>query len=73
MMVREKIKMGGRFNPERYGMIYCPICKGSGRLCNGIKGGVVCQMCGGFGLVEKEEEIKSSFDVATQHVNYKKT
>jgi len=34
----EKTIMGRRFNPDRYGMIHCPVCKGSGKLLNGIQG-----------------------------------
>ena len=51
----EKKAMGRGFNPERYGMIYCPGCKGSGKVFNGIEGKVVCEICGGFGLIKKEE------------------
>ena len=56
----EKKAMGRRFNPERYGMIYCPVCKGSGKFFNGLERGVVCKICGGFGYIKKEEE--NNFD-----------
>jgi len=56
----EKKAMGRRFNPERYGMIYCPVCKGSGKFLNGLERGVVCKICGGFGYIKKEEE--NNFD-----------
>ena len=46
----EKTVMGRRFNPDKYGMIYCPVCKGSGKLLNDVEGGVVCKVCGGFGF-----------------------
>ena len=39
----ERIVMGRCFNPDRYGMIYCPVCKGSGKLFNEAKVGVVCK------------------------------
>ena len=52
----EKKVAGGRFNPEGYGMIYCPVCKGSGKLFNGVGERVVCKICGGFGFIRKEEE-----------------
>jgi len=52
----EKTVTGRGFNPERYGMIYCPVCKGAGKLFNGIGGWGVCKICGGFGLIKKEEE-----------------
>ena len=43
------------FNPEKYGMIACPVCDGDGRLrfLNHVG---VCQNCGGFGYIKKEEE-----------------
>jgi Zn ribbon nucleic-acid-binding protein len=52
----EKTVMVRDFNPDRYGMIYCPACKGSGKLFNGAEGGVVCKICGGFGYIKKEAE-----------------
>lgn len=58
-MVREKTEMGGRFNPENYGMIFCPLCKGPGRLFDGMGRKLVCEKCGGFGLVKKEEEVNN--------------
>jgi hypothetical protein len=54
-----KTKITKRFNPNKYGMIFCPNCSGSGRsfaeaqevnVCN------VCNVCGGFGLIKKEEK-----------------
>ncbi len=54
-MSMEKTGMGRRFNPDKYGMIYCPVCKGSGKLSNGAEGGVACETCGGFGLVKKHK------------------
>jgi DnaJ-class molecular chaperone len=56
----EKTVMGRRFNADRYGMIYCPVCKGSGKLLNEVEGGVVCKICGGFGFIKKEKE--NNFD-----------
>jgi rRNA maturation endonuclease Nob1 len=56
----EKTVMGRRFNPDRYGMIYCPVCEGSGKLFNGVEERVVCRICGGFGLIKKEKE--NNFD-----------
>jgi ribosomal protein S27E len=44
----EETVMGRCFNPDRYGMIYCPVCKGSGKLFNKAKRRVVCKTCGGF-------------------------
>jgi len=63
VMVKENTEMGRRFNPERYGMIYCPVCKGRGKLFNAVGEGAVCKMCGGFGFIKKEEENKRTFNV----------
>ncbi len=52
----EKKAAGRSFNPERYGMIYCPVCKGTGKLFNEAEGKVVCRICGGFGLIKSEKE-----------------
>jgi rRNA maturation endonuclease Nob1 len=52
----EKTVMPGRFNPDRYGMIYCPLCNGSGKLFNELEERVVCKICGGFGFIKKEKE-----------------
>jgi DnaJ-class molecular chaperone len=41
-------------------MIYCPVCKGSGKLLNGVEERVVCKICGGFGFIRKEKE--NNFD-----------
>ena len=64
-MPMEKKAMGRRFNPERYGMIYCPVCKGSGRLFNEVEGGIVCKTCGGFGFIKREKE--NNFDDQRVH------
>jgi len=37
-MQMENTVMGGHFNSDKYGMVYCPVCKGSGKLLNGIQG-----------------------------------
>ena len=54
-MVTEKIVTGRRFNPERYGMIYCPVCKGAGKFFDEGEARVVCNICGGFGLIKKKK------------------
>ena len=36
------------FRPEKYGMMFCSNCHGSGRVVNGK---TPCQKCGGFGLL----------------------
>ena len=55
-MLMEKKAMDRHFNPERYGMIYCPVCRGSGKLFNEVEGRVVCKICGGFGFIKREKE-----------------
>lgn len=40
------------FKPEKYGMVYCHECHGSGKSAGG-KG--PCQKCGGFGLLIRNE------------------
>jgi DnaJ-class molecular chaperone len=44
------------FKPEKYGMIFCPDCNGSGRSFTEAKGTNVCNVCGGFGLIKKKEK-----------------
>lgn len=58
----EKTDKGRRFRPDKYGMIQCPVCKGSGKLLNGIEEGTVCKICGGFGFVKQEKEDSSDND-----------
>jgi DnaJ-class molecular chaperone len=40
------------FNPEKYGMVFCFECRGSGK--NKDEKGP-CQKCGGFGLLIRNE------------------
>jgi len=63
-------KTGRHFDPDKYGLIYCPVCKGSGKLFNGVEERVVCKICGGFGFIKKEEE--SSFDDHGVHSSWEK-
>ena len=42
------------FNPEKYGMTFCPLCQGDGKVGNTSEGLEVCKECGGFGLIRKE-------------------
>ena len=42
-------------DPSKYGMIFCPQCMGAGRIFYQDKSGSVCNVCGGFGLIKKEE------------------
>jgi len=54
-----RTKIGEKFNPEKYGMIFCPDCSGSGRSFADAKGVNVCKVCGGFGLIKKERKMAS--------------
>ena len=40
-------KTGRHFDPDKYGLIYCPVCKESGKLFNEVEERVVCKICGG--------------------------
>ena len=51
-----KTDIGRRFNPNKYGMVFCPNCSGSGRSFADAQGVNVCKVCGGFGLIKKEEK-----------------
>ncbi len=52
--VKRKIDMGKPFDPEKYGMTFCPLCQGDGKLAKTPEGFEVCKECGGFGLIKKE-------------------
>ena len=52
----KKTTLRERVRPEKYGMIFCPVCNGFGRSFNENKGMDVCKVCGGFGLIRKEEK-----------------
>ncbi len=57
-----KTKITESFNPERYGMTFCPSCRGSGRSLADTQEANVCKVCGGFGLIKREKrEDKNSF------------
>ncbi len=44
------------FNPEKYGMVFCPDCNGKGKIPKNLGGLNVCPKCGGSGLVKEEKE-----------------
>ena len=60
----ERKAKGGRIDPEKYGMIFCPCCAGSGKSLTDAEGIRVCKTCGGFGLIIKTRERKSVGDHA---------
>lgn len=43
-----------KFNPEKYGMLVCPDCNGTGYVGNPTR--QCCAKCGGFGYIKKEKE-----------------
>ena len=51
---------GNRFEPERYHMMFCRECGGSGESFTEPKGNDVCKVCGGFGLIKKPEKTSVS-------------
>ena len=44
------------FNPEKYGMVFCPDCKGKGKLPKDRDRSDVCSRCGGSGLIINEKK-----------------
>jgi DnaJ-class molecular chaperone len=53
---RQRIDMIKIFYPEKYGLLFCPDCKGKGKLPKNPGGFIVCSRCGGSGVVKKEKE-----------------
>ena len=43
------------FKPEKYHMDFCYPCHGLGKTFNKENLKEVCEVCGGFGLIKKEE------------------
>jgi len=41
------------FDPEKYNMVFCPLCMGKGKFLKDPDGFDVCTSCGGFGLIKK--------------------
>lgn len=53
---------GKGIKPEKYGMVFCSNCHGSGKYSQRNKGVSVCPVCGGFGLVKmKRNSIYDAF------------
>ena len=48
--------MGKTFDPGKYNMVSCPLCKGKGKYLQNPDGFEVCTRCAGFGLIEKGKE-----------------
>jgi CheY-like chemotaxis protein len=47
--------MGKTFEPGKYNMVLCPLCKGKGRLDENPDGFDVCKECAGFGFIKREK------------------
>ena len=47
-----EINVNRTFDPKKYGMILCPLCKGKGFVINPER--QCCQKCGGFGYIKIE-------------------
>jgi hypothetical protein len=48
--------MDKTFDPEKYGMLVCVRCDGSGKLLNDSGDIEISPRCGGFGFIKKEED-----------------
>lgn len=44
------------FNPEKYGMVLCPGCKGDGKSFDDTHAVDICRVYKGFGLIMKGEK-----------------
>jgi RecJ-like exonuclease len=50
----ERLIRNKTFDPEQYGMVVCPVCKGIGYVQNPKRR--CCLKCGGFAFIKKEKE-----------------
>jgi hypothetical protein len=48
--------MGKTFNPEKFNMAFCPLCKGNGKLPKNPGGFDVCRKCGVLDSLKKERK-----------------
>ena len=63
----EKMIPHTSFDPERYGMSFCPSCHGPGKFIRDTMETEVCSVCGGFGLIirgSQEDRSRDDFNVA---------
>ena len=63
-----KRKVDEKFDPEKYGMLFCPGCGGFGRFFTDPKEFNVCKVCGGFGILKKEEKMVFQNKELTVHL-----
>ena len=43
------------FDPEKYDMVFCPVCNGAGKLLEDSGGARNCTECGKFGLISNRK------------------
>ena len=60
----EKSSKNKAFNPQRYGMVLCPLCKGKGFVIDPKR--QCCPKCEGFGFIKKEEEQNKNIPTSNQ-------
>ena len=44
-------------DPEKYDMVFCPLCNGDGKLPEDSGGAKICADCGGFGLIKNGRKV----------------
>jgi hypothetical protein len=68
----KKMTVQTSFDPERYGMIFCPSCHGPGKFMHDTMETEVCSVCGGFGLTIRSGQKEGSRDdfVLTHEMTY---
>ena len=50
----KEVHMGRTFTPQKYKMVFCPVCNGKGKLPKNPHSFEVCKECGGFVFVKRE-------------------
>ncbi len=50
----ERVNVLHEFSPEKYGMMFCPICYGDGKTSHNEGEESVCTFCGGFDWIRRE-------------------
>ena len=50
------------FNPEKYNLVWCPVCNGTGKLPKNPGGSDVCKECGGFGAIKKNLKLRKEMN-----------
>ena len=74
-MDAKKRRLHKSFNPEKYEMILCPSCKGAGKSSDEDGEVKVCNQCGGFKWVKKENDhraLQKDIEKVVEHEKYKR-